>query len=334
MPKAAKDAVAAALYIILGIYLFYPYFGSFTSLQYLMPLNCFIGSFGAYWLSRRWIAGFAGNILAGAVYGFGPYILSLIKFHPSAGFLAAMIPWLFLPAAFCTKAKSQWRQIPLSLIPFAAIILFFQAAAKLGLFPLPLQIPLSQAELVSLLSPAAVAQKSNILLGFYHIPLGSLLIGLSMLFAARRYGIIIIITAGIILAFLGSFLQVSLVIWFAIPLACLSVAVGQGTEGIINAGYSDRKWVLAGAIVLMVLSAASLLLATKYAYVIAGLGLKYTAVFTDSAKMYILAAVSMFIIFLLSQFKIRFLWFRVAVVGITFALDLILTAKYIIDSTI
>ncbi|MFA7484504.1 MAG: hypothetical protein WCZ89_00555, partial [Phycisphaerae bacterium] len=218
MSKAAKDAAAAAIYIVLSVYLFFPHFEKFNSLRYLIPVNSFIGAFGCYLLSKRWIAGFAGSFFSGCVYGFGPYLISFAKFHPAGGFLVAVIPWMFLPAAFSTKAKLKWLQAPLSSMPFLAIVLFFQVAARLGFFPIPVQINIARDELIGLISQMAMAQKSNILLGFYHVPIGALIIGLSMLFAARRHGIIMIVAAGIILAFVGVFLAVSPIIWLAIPI--------------------------------------------------------------------------------------------------------------------
>ena len=88
---------AVVLYISFAIYLYQPYFHSFGKWQYLWVLNVCLASIGCNLISRRWIAGFFGSFLAGAVYGFGPYILGLSIFHPTAGFLVAVIPWSFYP---------------------------------------------------------------------------------------------------------------------------------------------------------------------------------------------------------------------------------------------
>lgn len=329
--KLGQFIIAVVIYSVFMVWLYLPYLDDFNRWQYLLIINSLLGALGGYILSRRWVAGFVGSFFAGCVYGFGPFLLSLAKFHPSAGFLVALIPWLFCPAAFVPKRKWRWLQVPLSVIPFLAIVLFFKVGAELGRFPVPVQISLSKAELVGLLSPTAMAQKSDVLVGFYHVPIAALVIGLSMLFVARRYGVILIIVAGIVLAFCGSFLEVSPVVWLAIPSACLSVVIGEGTEGMMRSGYRDRKWILISAVVLLALAVISLLLGTKCAYVIAGLGLKYTRLFTESAKMYVLGAVAAFVVFFMARGKIRVLWLRHVLIGVTLAVDIVLSARCVID---
>lgn len=331
---ALKTVIAVFIYAALGVYLYLPYLDDFSRWQYLLLMNSVLAASGSYVLSRRWVAGFVGSFFAGAVYGFGPFLLSLAKFHPTAGFLAASIPWLFFPAAFLPKPKWRWLQAPLSAIPFLVIVLFFEVGAGYGLFAVPVRIGLTKSELISLLSPTAMAQKSDVLMGFYHVPVAALAMGLSMLFAARRYGVVVIIVAGIVLAFCGSFFEVSPVIWLAISYACLSVVIGEGAEGIIRAGYRDAKWILASAVILLALAIASLLLGTKCAYIIAGLGLKYTRLFTESAGLYILGAVAVFVVFLMVRCKVRALWLRRVLIGAALAVDIVLSSGHVTDKII
>jgi hypothetical protein len=143
--------------------------------------------------------------------------------------------------------------------------------------------------------------------------------------------VLAIILAGIVLAFCGSFFEVSPVVWLAVPSACLSVVVGEGTEGLIEAGYRDRRWVLAGAVVLLASAVVSLLLCTRCAYVIAGLGLKYTRLFTESAKIYVLGAVAALVVFFMARGKVRALWLRRVLIGAALAVDIVLSARCIVD---
>ena len=97
MTKYAKFAAAAVMYLAFAVYLYRHYFKGFGTpqLQDMFVVSTCLGSLGVYVLSRRWVAGFAESFFAGAIYGFGPFMLGLAKFHPAAGLLAAAIPWLF-----------------------------------------------------------------------------------------------------------------------------------------------------------------------------------------------------------------------------------------------
>ena len=101
--------MAAAVYTAFAVYLYRPYFKGFNALQLqdLFVANICLAFLGYYVLSRRWIAGFAESVFAGVIYGFGPFALGLAKFHPTAGFLVATIPWLFCPAVFGV-ARPSW----------------------------------------------------------------------------------------------------------------------------------------------------------------------------------------------------------------------------------
>ncbi len=80
--------------------------------------------------------------------------------------------------------------------------------------------------------------------------------------------------------------------------------IGAGTQGLISAGFADRKWVLAIAGICGALAIVMLLLATKYFQTFLGLGAGYARVFTDTGRMYALGAVTMLIIFLLVRAKL------------------------------
>ena len=130
-----KFIVSSIIYIVFAVYLIYPYLRHFSKWEYLWPLNFCIASIGCYILSRRWIEGFVCSFFAGMIYGFGPYMLGLAKFHSTTGLLVASVPWLFFPAVFALKDKWKLFRIPLAIIPFIGIILFFQITKALSLFP-------------------------------------------------------------------------------------------------------------------------------------------------------------------------------------------------------
>ncbi len=324
-------AVTAVIYAGLAAYLYQPYFKNFNKLQYLVVVNLCLASLGCFVLSRRWVSAFAGSFFAGAIYGFGPFVIGLAKFHPTTGFLAAIIPWLFCPAAFGPKAKWRWVRTPLSALPFLAILLFFQVSTHYRLFPVPTQAKLHLADMAGLLAPLVMAKRNLTLVGFYQVPIAPLIMGFLMLLAARRFGIMIIFCIGTVLAFCDSFLNIGPIMWLTIPVLCCSVLIGAGIQGLASAGSADRKWVLMTAVTLGVLSIITLLLATKYFQVFAGFGAKYAKLFLETAKMYILGAIAAGIIFFMARAKLRLCWLREVLLCSAMAVDIFFSARFIVD---
>ncbi len=331
--SSIKFLAAAVIYAVFAVYLYQPYFKDFNALRLrdLFVVNVCLGSLGCYVLSRRWMAGFGESLFAGAIYGFGPFILGLAKFHPTAGFLAAVIPWLFCPAAFGPKEKWRWLRIPLAALPFLAIVLFFQVSTHYRLFPVSTQARLHLADLVGLFAPLITAKQNTTLIGFYHIPIVALVMGFSMLLAARRFSIIMIFTIGIILAFCDSFFGISPIIWFTIPILCCSVLVGAGMQGLASAGFADRGWVLAAAAIMCTLAIVTLLLAAKYFQTFLGLGAGYAKLFTEAGKMYVLGAIVAAIIFFMIRAKLRMRQLRQVALYAAMAVDIFLGARFIVD---
>ena len=352
--KYARFALAAVVYTVFAVYLYWPYFNGFGSLrlQDLFVANISLACLGAYVLSRRWVAGFPESFFAGAIYGFGPFAIGLAKFHPTAGFLFAAIPWLFCPAVFGPAGKYKPLRIPLSLLPFLAIVLFFQLAARFGLYPIPIKLKLHGAEMAGLLAPLVAAKRNMTLVGFYHIPIAALIMGFSMLLvsleglgkgsilqrgrilkglAVRRLGIVAIFAVATILAFCDSFLEISPVIWLAVSVLCCSVLIGVGMQGLISAGFADRKWILFTAIVMGVLAIVTLLFATKYFQTFASLGSGYARLLTEEAKMYILGAITIAIFFFTTRAKFRMHLLKAALLCVIMGLDIFLGARFVVD---
>jgi hypothetical protein len=328
---AASFAGAAVIYLCFAAYLYQPYFQNFDRRQYLLVVNVFFASLGCYVLSRRWVAGFAGSFFAGAVYGFGPFSLWLIKFHPAAGLLVASIPWLFCPAAFGPKKTWRLLAVLLSTLPFLVVILFFRVSARYGLYPVPIQLKLHPSDLAGLLAPLVMAKRGLTLVGFYHVPVAALVMGFSMLLAARRYGVVIILVVGIVLSSCESFLDVSPIIWLSVPLLCCSILIGAGINGLACAGFADRKWILADVIIMGMFTIVTLLLAVRYSQTFLTLKLGYSGLFVRSAEMYLLGAITLAILFFLTCAKLR--WRRLwgGLLYIAMALDIFLGARFIID---
>ncbi len=326
-----KFITAVIAYAGFAIYLYQPHFKNFDKLQYFLLINACLSSLGCFVLSRRWVGSFGGSFFAGAIYGFGPFMLGLGKYHPAAGFLAAIIPWFFCPAVFGPRVKLRWMRIPLAALPFLAIVLFFKVAAYYGLFPIPIQTRLQLVDLAGLAVPLVAAKRNLSLVGFYHVPIAALVIGFSMMLAARRFGAICIFCAGTILAFCNSFFNVSPLIWLSLPVLCCSILIGEGLQGIGTAGFADRKWLLAATAIMGTLAVCTLLLATKYYKVIAGLGAGYAEVFVQTARMYILGAIATGIIFFVARAKLRWHQLRWVVLYSAITVDIFFGATFIVD---
>lgn len=322
---------AAAVYAAFAVYLYLPHFDAFTRWQWLLPANACLACLGCFVLSRRWVGAYAGSLFAGAIYGFGPFMLNLARFHPAAGCLVASIPWLFLPAASLGKHRRRWVSIPLSALPFIAILLFFQISAQYRLFAVPIQARLQSEDLLGLIAPMVMADRTIVLIGFYHVPIAALTMGLAMVLAARRAGVLTVAALGVVLTFCNPLAHVSPIIWLALPTLLCSILIGAGMQGLASAGFADRKWVLLAAIATGIAAITMLLPATEYFQALLGLASPYAKIFSQTGKLYILATIAAAAIFLLARAKTRLLWLRWAVLCSATAVDIFLSARFIAD---
>ncbi|MBW8038499.1 MAG: hypothetical protein FVQ85_00705 [Planctomycetes bacterium] len=327
--RIAKFAASAGIYAGFAFCLYQPHFKKFGSLQYLVVVNVSLAALGCFVLSRRWVSSFIGSFFAGAIYGFGPFGLWLSGYHPTAGLLAAAIPWLLCPAALCSKRKWKWISVPLSALPFLVIWLVFQVSAHYRLFPIPIHTKLHLTYLVGLVAPLVAMEQTIPLVGFYHVPIAALLLGFSMLLKARRFGIMVIFSIGTILAFCDPFFNISPIIWLTIPILCCSVVIGAGMQGLALAGHSDRKWVLIATGIMAVLAITALLLAIKYNGIFAGFGSKYARLLTQTAKLYIVGAITTAVIFFMVRAKLRLAALRWIILSVAIAVDILFCASFI-----
>lgn len=326
-------SVAAFLYLAFAVYLYNPHFRKLRDLDNLVVISFTLAALGCYALTRRWVASFLASLLAGAVYGFGPYVLGLARFHPAASLLAAVIPWLLCPSAFAFKKRRQWLRWPCVLLPFIAIIAFFWLSSHFRLFAVPNQARLHSKDLVGLLAPLVTARLGGktMLIGFYHVPVAIAVLGMIMSMVAQRYALLTIPMAAIILGLSPPILGVSPVMWFSIPTVFCSVAFALGLQGVLLAGHTDRKWILFAVLLAAFLSIAALLFATKYFQAWCGFASSYAKLFLEAGKIYLLAAVTLAIIFLLTRLKFRAKTLRWLLLATVTGLDIFLGASYIID---
>jgi hypothetical protein len=258
-------------------------------------------------------------------------MLWLGRFHPTTVLLAASIPWLFCPAAFGPAGKWRWARIPLAALPFATIILFFLASSQVRFFAMPLQSQVHAGDMLSLMTPLVAAKKGLTCFGFYHVAAAPLIIGFAMLFNARRAGVIAAFGAGLILALCPPMLNVSPVFWLAIPVACSSVIIGVGLQGLVSSGFKDRVWVISTGVLCAGLAITSLLLAASCFQIFAGLGDGYARLLVTEAWMYVLAVIACAAIFFLDRTKLRLHWLREVIIFTALAVDICLSSRYMVD---
>ena len=155
------DCVAAILYVLFSAYLYGPSAGIPAVTLILNIINPFIASLGAYFISKRWVKSWTPSLVAGAVYGFGPFALSFKMFHPLAGLSFVMVPWLLLPAVYWHKGRTPDAvrfsvRALLTLLPFAGIILLFWLPAQQWAGPfflMPKDLSLTVKDFTNLILP-------------------------------------------------------------------------------------------------------------------------------------------------------------------------------------
>lgn len=323
---------AVIIYTVFAFYIYQPHFEDFERFDFLLIPNLILAATGCYILSRRWILSFTCSVLAGIIYGFSPMLLSLARFHPTAGTIAAATPWLFcIPAYIPLFTRQRWTQAPLSVVPFLAILGYFEFAAAFSLFPAPLQIKPSLQTLASLLVPTAVAVKSELLFSIYHIPVAGFLIGLWLFIETRRYGISLIIIAGLVLAFSNNLTVVSPAVWLMIPLLCIAIITAEGLSAFLNATSLDFEWLAGTAGILAVCSAASFMLSIKYYKFFAGLARPAGDTLATEARLFLLGSVCIAVITIISKLNLRLKPVRLLLIIVPCLLDFLITSTAITD---
>jgi len=309
--------LAGVIYAALSVCLYLPYLKHFKVLQYALLLNSALGALGCFVLSRRWVGVFAASLFSGAVYGFCPFALGFAAYHPLAGTVMAVLPWLFCPAVFYPRTR--YRKIittALSLLPFIAIAFFFWLCSRpdLGpLFALPKNEKLQLTNMIGLIGPLN-SKPHHFIFSFYHVPVSVLLMGLFMYVANARISVMIITAAALCLAFYDPLFQVSPIVWALVPLLFCSVLIGLGTQALAWAGRADRKYILICALVSAALAIATFAMGYNYA-----------------GQMHALTAVLTAAIFFLTKAQLRWHPFRWILLSTALTIDITLGAVKIID---
>lgn len=243
---------AGLLFLAVSVFLFWPLPSCRGLWGTLLPANSFLAAMGCFVLSRRWLDSFWASAIAGAAYGFGPFVLSFKLYHPLAGFSIALLPWLFCPGAFWNRlAKPSLsvalRRLPLLVLPFAFLFLFYWLASlpRLGPYSLmPSTQQIGKEDILSILEfPTPPANK--IIIGFYANAFILAVMGLFVYSYLLRALVLLPPLLGFVLAFSQPLLNVPPVVWVAVPMLFLSVLAGLGAQAMVVAGPADRKWILA-----------------------------------------------------------------------------------------
>ncbi len=331
--KMVHFLTALALYAAFAFFLYRPYLINLQPIKYLHMVAIILAAAGAFLISTRWVLYFTPSLVAGAIYGFGPLCLSLLRYHPATSLLAAAIPWLFIPSVFGPKGKLQCLRVPLALLPFAAIILFFHLTACKGLFPIPI-IRIHPNDMPSLIFPLIMVKRRLLVIGIYHLPIAAMVIGFIMMIKAKRFAALLILIAAIVLSCIKPFYYVSPIIWSTIALLCCAVITAEGFQGLICAGKADKKWILISSLVLMLLCIIALIFTARSQTIFAAQALDYTNIFAYTAKIYILGTISIAILLLITQLNLRIHWLRWLLLLGPAIIDIVIGAKFIFSNII
>ena len=323
--------IAAIGYTVFAVWLFVPSVSLLTFQTGIITLNTICAATGCYYLSRRWTNLFLCSFLSGITFGFGMFMLSLTKFHPAAGTAVAIASWSFVPAVFWPRNRFRFLGQIFWALPFVVVIVFFHIVSRFGLFPLPIQIRFDISDLSGLILPLTLASKKSIFIGFYHVPLAAMLLGLVMFIKARRLGFLLLLAGTIVLAFSQPVFFVSPVIWLSIVTLCLSIMIATGTEALLTSGKSDGTWLLITTIATAVISMTCLLLAAKYFGFFAHLADSYANLMVFEAKMHMLTFISCSIILIIARSQSKLKWLRYILIIAACAVDILASSAIIIS---
>jgi hypothetical protein len=323
-----NDIVAVSLYGAFAVFLFLPTQGS-NNIKVACGMNAVAAALGAYFISKRWVNNWTPSFFTGAVYGFGPFALSFETFHPLAGVSFAMVPWLLLPAVYWHKGKSPdplrfCIRAVLTLLPFAGIILLLWLPSQQWagpFFMMPRDLGLTVKDFTGLILPLRNSG-SVVVFGLYHCSLVFALMGVFVYIKLQRIALLIPIAAGMILSVWEPVFQVTPIVWAAFPILFLSLLCGLGFQAFLWAGKSDSKWIVICAVAATALAAFS-----------AGIRVTPFAgrVFELTAILYALTAAALWILLAMIRLNLRWPGFKWAILTTAITIDLIFSARYLID---
>jgi len=313
----------------LTYYLYSPYSSRFASAYYIVPLSHIVAAVGAFMFSRRWIGSQIASFFAAILYAYGPFAISLDPWHPAIPALFAVIPWFFCPAAFWPSWFPSAMKLPasirlvitmtLSFLPLVPIALVFKGLPQLHIFPMPVRSALTWQDLVTLVEPAHLTG-ARFSIGFYHVAVPALALGLAMFIRLKRILPGLLLLAAAVLAFLPPVLQISPVIWAAIAVLGLSLMIGLGLEGLTLIGSADRKWLIASLIVTILALATSL-----------AIGLSQTPQDLFSARLFVIALMPPAFIAFMVWRNMRIRQLRWLFLATALSIDIVASSRQLLD---
>lgn len=326
-PACANVATAVVLYAAFSGFLYYPYAGALTGFKWLYAVSPVAAATGCFVLSRRWTASVLASLFAGAIYGFGPFMLSLSAYHPLAGVPAAAMPWLCCPGVFYRAGMRKTlrdRLIPVALtaVPFAGTGLFFVFCSDKSFYPLPVSLHMGAEHLAYLPFPLALPPTA-VAVGLYHVPFVAFIMGLAMYVMVHRIGVLVAVLMGLALALSRPVLGISPMIWEAIPMLYAAILVGLGVQGMAWTGKPDTTWLGVCAGVSVAAAVIAWLLRTQ-----AGL----YDVYSHAAAMYVIAAGMAAILWAVARAELRWRALRWVVLCGALGADIILGARLLVES--
>ncbi len=317
--------IAVFLYVVLAAYLFGPYVSGRWLSTFLYGLHSVAGALGCYVVSRRWIASFGGSLFSGALYGFGPFLLSFSAYHPVAGLPAALLPWMFCPAVYYHARQNKTPlqrilSILLAVLPFVAVAAFFGISADAKAYPMPVQIRAGLEHVSGVVMP--LMGEARFSLSVYHVGLAALTLGIMMYVIVRRISVLVIVGVSVLLSLAGPVFEVPPVFWLAVPMLYAAVLTGMGMQGLAWAGASDRRWLYACTAVVGVLAVVLLAL-----FAFQGRGQEYRV----TGLLYAVGAVMTGCIVFLARSGLRWNLFRWILLCGGVGIDIIYSSRYVVD---
>jgi hypothetical protein len=330
MIRALRPVAAVILLLAFAAWLYRPHWFGLGGMKILWPLNSVLAAVGCFVLTRRWISSFDASLLAAVIYGFGPFGLSFVSYHPLAGLSYVAVPWLLCPAVYYQSGQASGISKTLitsllSLLPFAAIAgLFWLAAHHWAgpLFLMPKNKLLEPADLWGMITPM-IFTSNHFAIGFYHMPLICILMGLCAFALSGKETLLVPVLGAIVLSLLSPICEVTPIVWLSFAALFLSVCAGLGLQALAWAGKADRFWILACVIAALLLAGCNYLMAGRH---------PGQADYHQAAVLFLATAAAIGLVFLLTQLNLKLTLFRWLVLFGVCVYDLWVTAPRLVDS--
>jgi hypothetical protein len=330
MVRALLPVAAVIILLAFAVYLYRPHWFVLGGMKILWPLNSVLAAMGCFILTRRWISSFDASLLAGIIYGFGPFGLSFVSYHPLAGLSYVAVPWLLCPAVYYKSANTAGMlKTPavalLSLLPFAAIAGLFWSAAHYWAGPLFLMSKnklLEPADLWGIITPMLFTS-NHFAIGFYHMPLICILMGLFAFALSGKETLLVPVMVGIVLSLMPPICDVPPIVWLGFAALFLSVCSALGIQSLAWAGKADRFWILTCVIAALLLAGCNYLM---------GLSHPQQTDYRQATLLFLASAAAAGLVFLLTQLNLRLTLLRWLVLFGLCAYDLWVTVPRLVDS--